>query len=191
MAHYQGRKPMSGNLTQFGEDLRPHLLRLQASLNNINGLFACCPPTDDAQCAEQLENLRALAIESCARAGKLRETLEAGLARDAVLADETLPRWVLGRQSARLHARADSIELLAAAAMELAKLSAVQAESITMALRVNEAACMIQRMINGCPIAMIEPSVRFYSDRFVFPRPSVSFLKMTATSVSAQRRSRS
>ncbi|MGC0387956.1 hypothetical protein ABIF91_000310 [Bradyrhizobium sp. USDA 241] len=75
---------MSGNLTQFGEDLRPHLLRLQASLNNINGLFACCPPTDDAQCAEQLENLRALAIESCARAGKLRETLEAGLARDAV-----------------------------------------------------------------------------------------------------------
>lgn len=123
---------MSGNLTQFGEDLRPHLLQLQASLNSINGLFAGYAPTDEARCAKQLDELRALANESCERVGKLRDTLEAGLARDEVLARETLPGWVQGRQTARLHARADSIEQLAAAAIELAKLSAVQAESIAM-----------------------------------------------------------
>ncbi len=124
---------MSGNLTQFGEDLRPHLLRLQASLNSINGLFACFTPSDAAQCTRQLNNLREIVNESCERAEKLRETIETGLAHDAALAEEKLPEWVAGRQTARLHARADTIELLAAAAVELAQLSAIQAESITMA----------------------------------------------------------
>lgn len=123
---------MSGNLVQFAEDLRPHLLGLQMSLNNINGLFAGASMVNEAELASRLEELRATMKESSERAVELREVLQAGLARDVALAPETLSRWVGRRQTAQLHARADLIEQMAAVAVELATLSTVEAERLTM-----------------------------------------------------------
>ncbi|TYO66296.1 hypothetical protein FXV83_12260 [Bradyrhizobium hipponense] len=120
------------NLTQFGEDLRLHLFRLQASLDNINGLFAGAAIANDAELAGRLEGMHAPMKEFSERAAELREMLQAGLERDAALVAETLSRWVARRQTAQLHARADMIEQLATVAVELATLSAVEAERITM-----------------------------------------------------------
>jgi hypothetical protein len=123
---------MSGNLAQFGEDLRLHLSRLRASLGNITRLFAGTTTANDAEFVSRIEELRATIKETSERAVELRETLQAGLDRDAAIAPETLSRWVGGRQTAQLHARADLIEQMAAAAAELAALSTVEAERITM-----------------------------------------------------------
>ena len=123
----------NGNLAQFGEDLRLHLLRLQASLNNINGLFAAGPIANQAEFASRLDELRATAMDCSHRAAELRETLHDGLEQEAAHAPETLSRWVGRRQTAQLHARADLIEQLATVAVELATLSVLEAERITMA----------------------------------------------------------
>lgn len=120
------------NLTQFGGDLRIHLFRLQASLDNINGLFAGAAIANDAELADRLEGMHALMKEFSARAAELRETLRAGVERETALMPETLSNWIAKRQTAQLHARADMIEQLAGVAAELATLSAVEAERITM-----------------------------------------------------------
>lgn len=119
------------NLTQFGEDLRLQLFRLQASLDNINGLFAGDAIANDAELAARLEGMHALTKEFSERAAKLRDTLQAGIERDTALVPETLSNWIAKRQTAQLHARADMIEQLAGVAAELATLSAVEAERIT------------------------------------------------------------
>ena len=124
---------MSGNLVQFGEDLHPQLLRLQVSLNNINGLFASGSMANEAELASRLEELRTSIAATSERAEELRDMLHAGLARDVALAPETLSGWVGRRQTAQLHARADLIEQLAAMAVELARLSATEAERTTIA----------------------------------------------------------
>lgn len=123
---------MSGNLTQFGEDLRHHLSRLQTSLSNINGLFAGNTATNDAELVGQVQELRATIDEFFDRAVALRETLQAGFERDGALTAETMSRWIATRQAARLHARADLIEQMATTAMELAALDALQAERFAM-----------------------------------------------------------
>lgn len=123
---------MNGNLAHLGEDLCPHLFRLQATLNNINGLFGRGPIVKEAEIASRLEDLQVAMQQSSERAARLRETLQAGLDRDAALAPETLSRLIDRRLTAPLHARADLIEHLAIVAVELATLSAVEAERVTM-----------------------------------------------------------
>jgi uncharacterized protein (DUF342 family) len=123
---------MNGNLARFGEDLRLNLFRLQVSLGNINGLFARGAIANDAEFVNRMEELRATLKESSERAVELRKRLQAGIERDTTLALETLSRWVGRRQTAQLHARADLIEQLATVAVELATLSTVEAERITM-----------------------------------------------------------
>jgi hypothetical protein len=123
---------MNGNLAQFGADLRLDLSRLQASLNNIDGLFAHGVIADDAEFASRLQELHATMKGSSERAAELDDALQDGLARDAARAPETVARWVGTRQTAQLHARADLIEQLAITAVELAALYTLQAERITM-----------------------------------------------------------
>ncbi|MBR1202932.1 MULTISPECIES: hypothetical protein [unclassified Bradyrhizobium] len=122
---------MNGNLAQFGEDLCLHLARLQVSLDNINGLFARDAAARDAEFASRTQELQAAVKESAERAAALREALRSGLERDATLAPETLSRWVSKRQTAQLHTRADLIEQMATVAVELAALSTVEAERLT------------------------------------------------------------
>jgi hypothetical protein len=119
------------NLTQFGEDLRLHLFRLRTSVDNINGLLAGASIASDAELASGLEGLRAPMKEFSERTAELREALQAGIERDTALLPETLSRWIAKRQTAQLHARADMIEQLATVAVELATLSALEAERIT------------------------------------------------------------
>jgi|APCry1669193181_1035450.scaffolds.fasta_scaffold117003_1 hypothetical protein len=136
---------MNGNLAQFGEDLRLHLFQLQASLNNINGLFTRGPITSETTFANRLGELRATMKECSERAAALRRTLENGLEQSAAIPSETVSRWIGRRQSAQLHARADVIEQLAAITMELAALSAIEAERITMtALLARQQAVSVQ-----------------------------------------------
>ncbi|WP_426419655.1 hypothetical protein [Bradyrhizobium genosp. A] len=127
-----GEDFMNGNLAQFGADLRLDLSRLQASLNNIDGLFAHGVIADDAEFASRLQELQATVTGDSERAAELDDALQDGLARDAARAPETVARWVGTRQTAQLHARADLIEQLAITAVELAALYTLQAERITM-----------------------------------------------------------
>lgn len=120
------------NLTQFGDDLRLHLNRLQACLDHLNSLFAKGPVPDDAEFRRRLSELNAMAGEFSGRATELNQTLHQELERHASLSPETIARWVSRRQTAQLHAHADTIEQLAAHAAELAALSTLQAERITM-----------------------------------------------------------
>lgn len=121
---------MNGNLAQFGADLRLDLSRLQASLNNINGLFAHGVIADHAEFAGRLQELQATMKGSSERAAELDDALQDG--RDAAVPPETVARWVGTRQTAQLHAHADLIEQLAITAVELAALYTLQAERITM-----------------------------------------------------------
>lgn len=130
--HRSDEDLMNGNLAQFGEDLCLHLARLQVSLGNINGLFAGGAVARDKEFVSRTQELQVAVQESSERAAALREALRAGLERDAALAPETLSRWVSQRQTAQLHARADLIEQMATVAVELAALSAVEAERLTM-----------------------------------------------------------
>lgn len=123
---------MNGNLAQFGEDLRLHLLRLQVSLGNINELFVAGKVTNQAELANRLDELHTTAKDCSNRATELRQTLQDGLEQEEAHAPETLSRWVGRRQTAQLHARADLIEQLAIVAVELAALSVLEAERITM-----------------------------------------------------------
>lgn len=123
---------MNGNLAQFGGDLRLHLLRLQASLNNINGLFAGASITKEAEFTSRLNELYTMIRDCSERAAILRKALDSGLEEHAAIAPETIVRWVSRRQTAQLHARADVIEQLAGIAVELAALSTLEAERITM-----------------------------------------------------------
>lgn len=123
---------MNGNLAQFGEDLRLHLLRLQASLNNINRLFSESKAAHHVEFSGRLDELRVTAKDSAERTKTLREVLASGLDREMALSPETVARWVSKRQTSQLHARADLIEQLAATAVELATLSTLEAERIAM-----------------------------------------------------------
>jgi hypothetical protein len=123
---------MNSNLAKFGEDLRLHLFRLHVSLNNIKGLFTRGPTANEAEFVSRLEELRAAMKDSSERAAELSDTLHDGLEREAALGPETVSRWVVRRQTAQLHARADLIEQLATMAVELAALHTLQAERITM-----------------------------------------------------------
>lgn len=123
---------MNGNLAQFGADLRLDLSRLQASLNNINGLFGHGVIADQAEFASRLHELQATMKGSSERAAELDDALQDSLARDAAVVPETVARWVGTRQTAQLHAHADLIEQLAITAVELAALYTLQAERITM-----------------------------------------------------------
>lgn len=122
---------MNGNLAQFGADLRLDLSRLQASLNNINGLFGHVI-ADHAEFASRLQELQANMKGSSERAAELDDALQDSLARDSAVPPETVARWVGTRQTAQLHAHADLIEQLAITAVELAALYTLQAERITM-----------------------------------------------------------
>jgi hypothetical protein len=123
---------MNGNLAQFGEDLRLHLLRLQVSLENLNDLFSNGRIASGARLAARMAELQKAAGESADRGEILRESLEASLERDAGISQETMARWVSKRQTARLHERADLLEQSAVVAVELAGLAAAEAERITM-----------------------------------------------------------
>ncbi|MET4476709.1 hypothetical protein [Bradyrhizobium sp. F1.13.3] len=123
---------MTGNLAQFGEDLRLHLARLQVSVDNINGLFTGLAMADEGNLASRLDELRATTTRASERAAELHERLQTGLEREATLEPETLARWVGRRQTAQLHARADLIEQLAVVAVELAALCGAEAERIAM-----------------------------------------------------------
>ncbi|WP_157113517.1 hypothetical protein [Bradyrhizobium embrapense] len=122
---------MNGNLAQLGEDLRLHLSHLQVSLDNINGLFARGSIAHEAEFESRAQELQAAVKESSERTASLHETLRDGLERYAALTPETLSGWVSKRQTAQLHARADLIEQMAAVAVELAVLSTVEAERLT------------------------------------------------------------
>jgi hypothetical protein len=123
---------MDGNLAQFGEDLRLHLLRLQVSLENLNDLFSNGRIASRARLAARMAELQKAAEESADRDELLRESLEASLERDAGVSQETIARWVSKRLTARLHERADLLEQSAVVAVELAGLAAAEAERITM-----------------------------------------------------------
>lgn len=120
------------NLTQFGDDLRLHLNRLQACLNHLNSLFAKGTMPDQTKFKQRLDELNAMTMEFSGRATELNQTLQTELEQQASLSPETIARWVSRRQTAQLHAHADTIEQLAAHAAELAALSTLQAERITM-----------------------------------------------------------
>lgn len=125
---------MNGNLAQFGRDLQLHLYRLQVSLTNINRLFSDDgAATSEAEFTNRLNELSTMTRDCSERTSALRKALESGLEQDAAIASETVSRWIVRRQSAQLHARADAIELLATIAVELAALSTLEAERITMA----------------------------------------------------------
>ena len=124
---------MNGNLAKFGEELSLNLCRLRVSLNNFSGLFADTPATNEAEFSSRLNELQA-ATKSCTdRASELREALRCGIERDASISRATVSGWMGRRQTAQLHSRADLLERLAAVAVELATLSALEAERITMA----------------------------------------------------------
>jgi hypothetical protein len=123
---------MTGNLAQFGEDLRLHLLRLQVSLENLNHLFSNGRIASGARLAARMAELQKAAGESADRSEIVRESLEACIERDAGISRETIARWVSKRQTARLHERADLLEQSAVVAVELAGLAAAEAERITM-----------------------------------------------------------
>lgn len=123
---------MNGNLAQFGEDLRLHLLRLQVSLNNIRGLFSGGGDPDAPEFAVRLDELHGMTQDCASRYTWLRASLDSGLHDDAALVQEHLARWIAERQTAQLHARADTIEQLAVAAVELMTLSAIEAERVAM-----------------------------------------------------------
>jgi hypothetical protein len=137
---------MNGNLVQLGEDLRLYLLRVQVSLNNINGLFAGGAAPSEAELARRLNELQEATKEASYRTTKLREALQDGLEQEATVAPETIAGWIGRRQTAHLHARADLIEQLAATAAELAMLAALEAERITMtAILARQEAVAVQR----------------------------------------------
>lgn len=123
---------MDGNLAQFGEDLRLHLFRLQVSLNNIQELFSGGRIANEAEFVSRLDELQRSADATSARATELRRTLKDRLDREAALAPESVSRWIGRRNTAQLHARADLIEQLATIAVELAMLSTIESERITM-----------------------------------------------------------
>ncbi|TFV73650.1 hypothetical protein E4K64_20730 [Bradyrhizobium frederickii] len=122
---------MNGNLAQFREDLRLHLFRLQVCLNNISELFDESSVTNEAEFVSRLNELRTTANVSSERAAELRQALLGGLDQDAAMTPE-VSRWIGRRQTAQLHARADLIEKSATIAVELATLSVLEAERITM-----------------------------------------------------------
>lgn len=124
---------MNGNLAQFADDLRPYLLRIQVSLDNLSGLFSRSARPTEAQLAIRTVEMQRSAKETSDRATKLRDFLQAALEHDAGMTQETMASWVAKRQTARLHARADLLEQSAVLATELAALTAVEAERITMA----------------------------------------------------------
>lgn len=120
---------MNGNLSQFGEDLRAHLLRLQVCLNQINFLFGELGATDPDLQTRQAE-LNALRTEASGRVLELRNHLDSGVRS---IAESSVTKWIELRQTAQLHARADLMERLATMAAELATLSALEAEDIILA----------------------------------------------------------
>jgi hypothetical protein len=124
---------MNGNLAQFADDLRPYLLRLQVSLDNLSGLFSWSARPTEAQLEIRTAEMQRSAKETSDRATKLRDFLQAALEHDAGITQETMAGWIVKRQTARLHARADLLEQSAILAAELAALTAVEAERITMA----------------------------------------------------------
>ncbi|TFV49673.1 hypothetical protein [Bradyrhizobium niftali] len=111
--------------------MRLHLFRLQVSLDNICGLFAGSPVMSDADFAGRLDELRTTANAASEHATELRQALLGGLQQDAAITPETLSRWIGRRQTAQLHARADLIEKSATIAVELATLSVLDAERIS------------------------------------------------------------
>jgi hypothetical protein len=129
----EGTNSMDGNLAQFGRDLQLHLFRLEVSLNNINGLFASGVAASEGEFRNRLNELSTMTRDCSERTGVLRSTLESRLEQDAAITSETVSRWIGRRQSAQLHARADAIEQLATVAVELAALSVLEAERLTMA----------------------------------------------------------
>lgn len=140
---------MNGNLAQFGEDLRLHLVRLQVSVDNINGLFTRGPIANESKSADRPDEIRAPTNEASERVAELHERLQTGLEREATLEAETLARWVGRRQTAQLHARADLIEQLAVVAVELAALCGAEAERITMtAIMARQQAVAVQVRAN-------------------------------------------
>lgn len=124
---------MNGNLAQFGDDLRPYLLRLQVSLDNLSELFSRRVRQTEAQLATRMAEMQRSARETADRATKLRASLQAALEHDAGISQERMASWIVKRQTARLHARADHLEQTAVLAAELAALTTVEAERITMA----------------------------------------------------------
>jgi hypothetical protein len=136
---------MNGNLAQFGKALRLHLLQLRRCLLNIEGLFVEIPAVKDADLAERLQELNAATQQNSERTALLRETIQRTLDQEAALAPATISKWVGGRRTAKLHARADLIEQLATDAVEFAFLSALQAERITVeAIRARREAVSVQ-----------------------------------------------
>lgn len=140
---------MNGNLAQFGKDLQLHLFRLQASLDNINRLFAAGVMASEATFTNRLDELSAMAHDHSERAGMLRQALQSGVEQN--VATETVLHWIGRRQSARLHARADAIERLAAVTVELAALSMLEAERMTMTALLARRDAMIAQMQHDRP----------------------------------------
>lgn len=122
---------MNGNLAQFGEDLRLHLLRLQLSLDNLRHLFFSGRTTGSEWLANRMDELQKGIVQDSSRRELLRQSLEANLQRDAAVLQETITHWITNRQTARLHERADLLEQSAAMAVELASLAAAEAERRT------------------------------------------------------------
>lgn len=120
------------NLAQFGEDLRLHLIRLQACLDHLKALFSAGNIADQTEFTGKLNELNAVTENFSSRFGELYKALHQGLERQASLPPETIAHWVANRRTAQLHAHADVIEQLAAIATELAALTALQAERTTM-----------------------------------------------------------
>lgn len=136
---------MDRNLAKFGEELGLNLYRLRESLNNVSGLFADAPSTNEDEFASRLSELQAATKSFADKATELREALRFGIERDASTPVATLSRWIGRRQTAHLHSRADLLERLATIAVELATLSALEAERITMtAIRARKQAVTVQ-----------------------------------------------
>ncbi|NGX97124.1 MAG: hypothetical protein G4V63_18465 [Candidatus Afipia apatlaquensis] len=120
------------NLAQFGEDLRLHLIRLQACLDHLNALFAANSIADQTEFTRRLNELNAVTKNFPSQAGELYKALHDGLEQQASLPPGTIAHWIDNRQTAQLHAHADIIEQLATIATELAALTALMAERTTM-----------------------------------------------------------
>lgn len=140
---------MNGNLAQFGKDLQLHLFRLQKSLDNINRLFAADVMVSEATFANRLDELSAMTLDHSEQSETLRKALQSGAEQD--VAAETILRWIGKRQSARLHARADTIERLAAVTVELAALSMLEAERMTMTALLARRDAMSAQVQHGRP----------------------------------------
>jgi hypothetical protein len=139
---------MNRNLTQFAEDLRAPLERLQSAMARITTLMSDGHRIAEPAFAKRLEQLEQELAENIERASVIEAEARTRFAMLETYSPEIVSKWTQRRQTAQLHARADLMENSAVAAMELALFAVLEAECAAMRVisaRRNTVAVQISR----------------------------------------------